>query len=128
MDLLSIIASLLGGVIASSSIIFSNFAKGKELIAKLTPYQALIGAVLAILGVFSLLSFGGNVLSLIFAGCQIIVGCLLGAPLIAKWISKVNDKADDKFLEIIKKFAPYQSIFGLVLLVFIILQLLRTGV
>ena len=125
---------ILAGIIALSAIITSKLPQAKELVGKLAAVQGIIGV--ALLGVGLLLFIfiiddiskinelkGLNVLT-IYAGLvtAVLLGFLLGMPLIAKWIPG-DSPAEQKALEMQRKILPYQTILGIVGLVAALLWL-----
>src|SRR6476660_2949043 len=89
---------LLGGVLAASGLILSKSPNAKDLINKVTPYQGLIGVGLLGYGAYDLIVNIGHIadlfkfkpplFSLMMLGWffgSIILGIILGTPLIAKY-------------------------------------------
>jgi hypothetical protein len=135
MDIANALAVILGGVFALSSVIIANKPDARTLIDKLTPYQALIGLVLVILGVIDVVRalpylsdaftvnyiYAAVVLSML--AVSVLLGALFGMPQIAKMIAG-RSPADHKALEISHEIAPYQIILGLIGMVSALLFLL----
>jgi hypothetical protein len=131
-----IILILLAGVIAASGLIVAKAANAKDLIAKITPFQGLIGVALLGFGLYDLLTnldvfkavlhFKPLLFSLTllawFVG-SIILGFILGVPQIAAWIPGESN-AETKLVDLQKKMLPLQTIFGIVGLVDGVLLLL----
>jgi hypothetical protein len=110
-----------GGILACSSLIVAKKPEAKDLIAKLAPFQAIIGAGLLVLGVLHLVTnldiFKAismvpvmvlTILAMIFSA--ILLGILFGMPMVAKLSAGGAAKGD----EIARKFAPYQTLIGIV--------------
>jgi len=124
-EILNAIAVILGGILAISGLIIAKRPDAKQYIDRLTPYQALIGVAMVILGVidfFRILPiitniFKVNLLSAAAAlgmiGVSIILGALFGMPQIAKMIPG-NSPAEQKATELMQKIAPYQVLLGLI--------------
>jgi len=100
MDLLTVLNALLGiagGILAASGLILSKRPDAKQLIDKLTPYQALIGVGLIGLAVINFVRFLPHLadffkVNLIFAALYLsmlaaaaLLGVLFGMPQILKW-------------------------------------------
>ena len=124
------------GFLALSAFIVAKKPDAKAMIDKLVPFQALIGVGLLavafinmlrmgpinIFRVFSLLPlFGLAAIGAVFGG--IILGFFFGMPQIAKWIPGESN-AEVKAVELSKKIAPFQVIFGIAGIVFGLLALL----
>jgi hypothetical protein len=100
MDLLTVLNALLGiagGILAASGLILSKRPDAKQLIDKLTPYQALIGVGLIAFAVINFVRFLPHLadffkVNLIFAALYLsmlaaaaLLGVLFGMPQILKW-------------------------------------------
>ena len=129
--ILSIIA-LLGGIIATSSVIIAKKPNAKELIDKITPYQGWIGVILAVLGaigiiqlVLNLSAFSvGWLVGLATTIVQFIVGFLLGYGLISKYVLEKNETAKEKGQELRLKLVKYQVPAGFTLIVLAVLSII----
>jgi len=121
MDYLLPFLLIAGGILATSSLIVAKKPDAKELIAKLAPYQAIIGVALLGFGVFNLIRglqifkfisvipvMAITSLAMIFSA--ILLGLLFGMPMVAKMSASGAAKGE----EIAKKFAPFQVLIGLV--------------
>jgi hypothetical protein len=131
----NIVLGVLGGMLAAATLIVSKKPDAKQLIDKLTPYQALIGVglmavslinFLRMLGTISLILryatlFGAAFLAMVGAG--FLLGALFGMPQIAKWIPG-ESSAEQKALELSRKVAAYQVVLGLISLVASLVTLL----
>jgi hypothetical protein len=112
-----------GGMLAAAGLIVSKNPKAGELIAKLQPYQAIIGIALLVDGVYMLLvGYGisyllhpmlyglGSLGSSVGMVCAILLGLMFGMPMLAR----VSAGGAAKGAELGKKLAPYQTIIGVV--------------
>jgi hypothetical protein len=128
MDVLSTLNSvivILGGILAVSGLIIANKPDAKQIIDKLTPYQALIGVGMIALSVVTFVRLLGILtdlfkLNFMFAlgvwcmiGTGVALGALFGMPQIVKWIPG-ESSAEQKALEFSQKVAPFQVLLGLV--------------
>ncbi len=128
MDLLSTLNSvivILGGILAVSGLIIANKPDAKQIIDKLTPYQALIGVAMIGLSVVTFVRLLGILtdlfkLNFMFAlgvwcmiGTGVALGALFGMPQIVKWIPG-ESSAEQKAMEFSQKVAPFQVLLGLV--------------
>ena len=122
---LNAVVVILGGVLGLSGIIIAQKPDARQIIDKLTPYQALIGVGMI---AFSLVTelrmlkyltdmFKLNMMFALGLWCMIGVGIGLGALFgmgqIVKWIPG-QSSAEQKALELSQKLAPYQILLGLV--------------
>ena len=121
MDYLLPFLLIAGGILATSSLIVAKKPDAKDLIAKLAPYQAIIGVLLLGFGVFNLIRsiqifkfisvipvMAITTLAMIFSA--VLLGLLFGMPMVAK----MSASGAEKGAEIAKKFAPFQVLIGLV--------------
>ena len=133
MDVIFPLVLILGGILAISSLIVAKKPAAKQYIDKLRPFQAAIGLVLLVLGLwyfFRYLSFLFHFIWLI-AGVtawgmivsSILLGFIFGMPQIAKWIPG-ESPAEQKAMELSKKLVPYQTLLGIVGIVSALLALL----
>lgn len=128
MDLLSTLNSIIviiGGILGVSGLIIANKPDAKQIIDKLTPYQALIGVAMIALSVITLLRsismltdlFKLNFMLALGVWCMIgtgvTLGALFGMPQIVKWIPG-QSSAEQKAMEFSQKVAPFQVLLGLV--------------
>lgn len=125
MDYIQPLLVIVGGILAISALIVAKKPEAKQLIDKLTPYQAVIGVVLLVWGVISLLrglkgiSFafkmipGFTLVALAMIASSILLGFMFGMPQIAKW-APGQSNAEAKALELSRKLAPYQVVLGLI--------------
>ena len=129
------IVAILGGILAASAMILARKPDAKQLIDKLTPYQALIGVGMIALGVINFLRILGYLtdvfkVNLMLASAllallltSVALGGLFGMPQITKWIPG-ESSAEQKALDLTRKVAPYQGILGLVAIVASLMTLL----
>lgn len=121
----------MGGLIASSSVIIAKKPNAKELIDKITPFQGWIGVILAIWGLWgvisSLLNIGDLglywIIGLAVAVVEFVVGFLLGYGLISKYALEKNETAKEKGQALRLKLTKYQIPAGLILLALGVLSL-----
>jgi hypothetical protein len=128
MDLLSTLNAvvvILGGILAVSGLIIANKPDAKQIIDKLTPFQALIGVGMIALSVITFVRLLGVLtdmfkLNFTFAlgvwcmiGTGVALGALFGMPQIVKWIPG-DSPAEQKAMEFTQKVAPFQVLLGLV--------------
>jgi len=119
------LALIVAGIIAASSLIISKLPQAKELIDKLAPIQGGLGVGLLVIGLIRTLWLFSNMDGIgllptfwmlsIYAGiaCAVILGFLLGMPIIAKWIPG-DSPAEQKAMEMQKKIIPYQTMIGII--------------
>ncbi len=129
--ILSIIA-LLGGIIATSSVIIAKKPNAKELIDKITPYQGWIGVILAVIGAIGIIQLVLNLsafseawlIGLATTIVQFVVGFLLGYGLISKYVLEKNETAKEKGQELRLKLVKYQVPAGFTLIVLAVLSII----
>ncbi|REC41977.1 MULTISPECIES: hypothetical protein [Chryseobacterium] len=129
--MIGIIIAILGGLLASSSIIIAKKPNAKELIDKITPFQGWIGVILAFWGLWGLISSVLNIgnlglywmIALVVAVVEFVVGFLLGYGLISKYLLESNETAKEKGNALRMKLTRYQIPAGLILWVLGILSL-----
>lgn len=129
--ILSIIA-LLGGIIATSSVIIAKKPNAKELIDKITPYQGWIGVILAVIGAIGIIQLVLNLsafsvawlIGLAATVVQFVVGFLLGYGLISKYVLEKNETAKEKGQELRLKLVKYQVPAGFTLIVLAVLSII----
>lgn len=127
MDVLLLVNALVvivGGILALSALIIANKPNAKQLIDKLTPFQALIGVGMVALSVINLLRLMGVLtdmfkLNFMWAlgiwsmfGAGVALGAMFGMPQVVKWIPGAN--AEQKAMELTQKIAPFQVLLGLI--------------
>ena len=114
---------ILGGILAASSLIVAKKPDAAAAIAKIQPYQAIIGILLLVWNIYWLIYLGPGV---VFGGfghapvaalvgmASIISGILLGILFGMPMIAKVSASGAAKGEELGKKLAPYQLLIGLI--------------
>lgn len=130
--MLSAIIAIIGGLIASSSLIVSRKPNAQELLDKLTPFQGWIGVILTFWGVWgiiqSFLSIGSIGLywgiGLAVSIVQFIVGFLLAYSLISKYLLEKNETAKAKGQQLRAKLVNYQIPSGVILIILGVLSIL----
>ncbi len=130
--MLSAIIAILGGLIATSSLIVAKKPNAAELLDKLTPYQGWIGVVLAFWGVWGIIQSFLSISSIglswaIGLGASVasfIVGFLLGYSLISKYLLEKDEKAKAKGQELRLKLTKYQIPAGVILIILGVLSIL----
>lgn len=140
MDYIQPLLILLGGVLAISALIIAKKPEAKQVLDRITPYQALIGIVLLVWGIISLLRLLpdlGTALrvipffalcTLVMIVCSILLGFLFGMPQIAKW-APGQSGAETKAMQLSQRLAPYQVVLGLVGIATALLYILvRAGI
>ncbi|MEK7486206.1 MAG: hypothetical protein AABZ60_17925 [Planctomycetota bacterium] len=127
-----IIILFLAGVLGSSGLIIAKKPDAKDLIAKLAPFQGIIGVLClfwglyALVGVISNMGTGVSVIALISTVLMIVLGALLGFGLIKTFL---KEDAAAKLNEKLIKVAPFQGILGVVaiaLAIWSLISVLRT--
>lgn len=114
--------AFLAGALSASNVVIEKLPNAKELIAKIVPYQAIIGVAAFLFGVFKLFDISrmreAMSTKAVFIGCVaacLVAGFLLGFPMIQKFIAEDED-TKEKVEGIRKKLSPYQILAGLVAL------------
>lgn len=122
------IVAILGGILAASALILSKKPDAKQLIDKLTPFQAIIGVGMIVLGIVNFMRsvkfftdmFKVNLMAsaalMTMFGVSVLLGALFGMPQIIKWIPG-DSSAEQKALELTQKIAPFQVILGLLAMI-----------
>jgi len=116
---------ILGGVLALSALIVAKRPDAQNLIAKLTPWQTIIGIGLIVLGVINFVrlvphisgeAFVRNALvvaaDLIVIGGGVLLGAMLGMNQILEWIPSQQGK--QKFYNLIQQVFVFQILLGVV--------------
>ena len=130
--MLSSLIAIVGGILASSSLIIAKKPNAKELIDKLTPFQGWIGIILAFWGLWGsiqlILNIGSIGLSwaiaLSVAVLEFVVGFVLGYGLISKYILERSEAAKEKGQQLRLKLIKYEAPGGIVLIILGILSIL----
>ena len=116
---------ILGGILALSAMIVARQPNAQNLIAKLTPWQTIIGIGLIILGVINFVRMVPNIsgqafvknlmvvaADLIVIGGGVLLGLMLGMNQILEMIPSPQGK--QKFWETMQKVFPFQILLGLI--------------
>ncbi|MEO6772887.1 MAG: hypothetical protein ABI467_07675 [Kofleriaceae bacterium] len=116
---------ILGGILALSSLIVAKRPDAQRVIAKLTPWQTVIGLGLIVLGVINFVKlvphisgqmFAKNLLvvaaDLIVIGGGILLGAMLGMNQILEWIPSQQGK--QKAYNLIQQLFVFQLLLGVV--------------
>ncbi|HEX7700121.1 MAG TPA: hypothetical protein VF403_05355 [Kofleriaceae bacterium] len=119
---------ILGGILALSAMIVARQPNAQNLIAKLTPWQTIIGVGLIILGVINFVRMVPNIsgqafvknlmvvaADLIVIGGGVLLGAMLGMNQILEMIPSPQGK--QKFWETMQKMFPFQILLGLICIV-----------
>ena len=124
--------AIIGGVLASSSIIIAKKPNAKVLIDNLTPYQGLVGLFLALWGawgiiqsILDLTTFNLSwTIGIIVSVVEFIVGFILGYGLISKYLLEKNETAKEKGQVLRLKLLKYQVSAGFILILLGILSII----
>jgi hypothetical protein len=123
MDLIEPILLILGGILACSALIVAKKPDAKEMIAKIAPYQATIGIILLVWGIYNFIRIGpGLAIDLIkivplfgidiiaMLACSVLLGIMFGMPMMAKMSAQGAAKGE----QMAKKLAPFQTLIGII--------------
>lgn len=130
--MLSSIIAILGGILACAGLIISKKPDAKEILDKLTPFQAWIGVVLTIWGVWGIIQSFLNIgsigmswgINLGISVAEFIVGFLLAYGLISQYLLEKNETAKAKGQELRLKLTNYQVSAGIILIVLGVLAII----
>jgi hypothetical protein len=124
MDLINALLLILGGILATASVIVAKKPEARPMIEKLVPFQVLIGIALLVLGVVNLLRWLGHGLLgaishtpifgmtfLALSVMSILLGILFGMPQILKALQG-NAQAEQRAIQVMTQIAPYQVMIG----------------
>jgi hypothetical protein len=120
--LLPIIA-IVAGMLAAASVVIKKSPDAANLIEKIRPYEAGIGATALVVGILRLFSVTtafkvGFIWGPVFASCVascILMGFLLGYPVIQNFLlDELSDEAKAKSGEMYERLTPYKVTAGLV--------------
>jgi hypothetical protein len=120
--LLPLIA-IIAGMLAAASVVIKKMPDAANLIEKIKPYEAGIGAAALVLGLLRLLTINiafkiGLIWGLVSASCIascIIMGFLLGYPVLQNLLlDELSEDAKAKSIEIYERLTPYKVTSGLV--------------
>jgi hypothetical protein len=133
MDLIEPILLILGGILATSALIVAKKPDAKEMIAKIAPYQATIGIILLVWGIYNFIRIGpGLAIDMIkivplfgidiiaMLACSVLLGIMFGMPMMAKMSASGAAKGE----QMAKKLAPFQTLIGIIAIGSAILYLL----
>ena len=124
-----------GGMLAAASLIVAKKPDARALIDKIAPFQATMGIIMLVAGVYYLfvgmgisalkfmLSFWalGGISWLACFICCILLGLMFGMPMVAKMSAAGAAKGE----QMAKKLAPFQTLIGIVAIVTGVLLLLE---
>lgn len=127
MDWILPLLLIAGGILAASALIVAKKPDARALIDKIAPYQATLGIILLVWGLFNLfahvgitgikflLSFWPIAGVSILAGLisAILLGIMFGMPMVAKMSAGGAAKGE----QMAKKLAPFQTLIGIVAIV-----------
>lgn len=123
MSILFPIIAIVTGLLAASSVVIKKLPDASEIIQKLKPYEAFIGASALLMGCFNLLSITrilriGGISMLMILGCIaacVVMGFLLGYPVLQDLLlDELSEDARNKSAELYEKLTPYKITAGLV--------------
>ena len=119
------ILSIVGGLIAASSLILAKQPNAKEIFQRVAPYQGFLGIGMLVAGALWLLQILPHVgswlstaplrtgITLGALSCTVLVGFLLGYSLLAKFVLSKNEAAKEKGARLQVKLATVQAPLGL---------------
>lgn len=123
MSLLVPILAIVTGSLAAASVVIKKSPDAAQLIQKIKPYEASIGAASLIAGLLSLLSIGayfkanfiyGSISTACIVSC-IVMGFLLGYPVLQDFLlDELSEDARAKSKEMYERLTPYKITAGLV--------------
>ena len=118
---------ILGGILALSVLIVAKHPDAQSVVAKLTPWQTIIGIALIVLGVINFVkmvphisgdAFVKNLIvvaaDLVVCGGSVVLGAMLGMNQILEWIPSPQGK--QKFYNLIQQVFVFQLLLGIVCL------------
>jgi hypothetical protein len=115
---------ILAGILAASGLIVSKKPDAAKLIAKIQPYQATIGIILLVFGIYNAFIYVGPKLMIEWVkaaplfgitvwamlASSILLGIMFGMPMLAKLSASGAAKGE----ELGKKLAPFQLLIGII--------------
>lgn len=117
------LVAIVTGMLAAASVVIKKSPDAANLIKKIKPYEAAIGATALVLGILRLFSITtalkvgllwGAVFSACVASC-IVMGFLLGYPVIQDYLlDELSEEAREKSAEMYERLTPYKITSGLV--------------
>jgi len=122
LDLIAPVLLILGGVLAAAALIVTKRPDAARYIAKIQPYQALIGFALLAIGIWTLIRSASSLPGLIstnaFYAAAIIVTCvasmMLGVLFGMPVLSGFSPQGAAKGRELAERLAPFQVLIGIV--------------
>lgn len=115
--------AIVTGMLAAASVVIKKSPDAANLIAKMRPYEASIGAASLVLGILRLFNItlafkAGLIWGLVFSACVascIVMGFLLGYPVIQNFLlDELSEDAKAKSGEMYERLTPYKVTSGLV--------------
>ena len=116
---------ILGGLLALSALIVAKHPNAQNIVAKLTPWQTIIGIGLIVLGVINFVKLVPNIsgdafvknlivvaAELVVCGGSVVLGAMLGMNQILEWIPSQQGK--QKFYNLIQQVFVFQLLVGIV--------------
>jgi hypothetical protein len=130
--MLSALIAIVGGILASSSLIIAKKPNAKELIDKLTPFQGWIGIILVFWGLWGAIQLVLNIgsiglvwiIALSICVVEFVVGFVLGYSLISKYFLERSEAAKEKGQKLRVKLVNYQVPGGIILIILGILSII----
>lgn len=125
MDFILVLLLVLLGVLGAANLIVAKRSDAQGAISKLTPYQGWIGIIALLWGVWSLIrlllhlgSVMGSapiwgITGLLCCLVMILLGFLLGYPVIAQYVLSKTEDARQKADQLRQKLIPFQAKLGL---------------
>lgn len=115
--------SIVTGLLAATSVVIKKLPDAENVIKKIKPYEAMIGAAALLLGIVSIFSIsyqfrvsflqGSSFLA--SAGACMVMGFLLGYPVLQDMVlDEMSEDARKKSAELYEKLTPYKITAGLV--------------
>jgi hypothetical protein len=116
---------ILGGLLALSALLVAKHPNAQNIVAKLTPWQTIIGIGLIVLGVINFVKLVPNIsgdafvknlivvaAELVVCGGSVVLGAMLGMNQILEWIPSQQGK--QKFYNLIQQVFVFQLLVGIV--------------
>lgn len=129
------ILSIIGGLLAASSLITRKSQDAGQALSKIAPYQGFIGLALLILGLIYFLfyslpnlgvmiKYSAGLFGIIMQILMILVGFILSFNLIARYALSGSEEAKAKGAKMVNKLTPIQVPLGIALAVCAVLALI----
>jgi len=115
--------AIIAGTLAASSVVIKKLPDSANVIQKIKPYEAGIGAAALAMGLMTIFSVGrlmrqGMLTVGMTWGCiisSIVMGFLLGYPLLQEWfLDELSEEARAKSEEMYERLTPYKVTAGLI--------------